>query len=693
MEQLRVTADIIDTFPETIIYKEKLGKGRLNMYRAVTETTSPAVRMVEYHAFDKQGEFTVAGDSIRLKCKFVNYLSPTSSLNVTISSTSSYISIANDNADLGTILTLDSANNYLNPFTFFIDPKTPVNEVITFRLGFIDGGYNDYQYFQIIVNPGFLTLDTNQVAMSVGSNGRFGYNDVNNLEGVGFVYKGNSMLYEGGLMIGVKPDKVSDCVRASPYPDVDFVAIDPVNFVNPPQLGSAEEVRTLIADTAISNKIGLVIEEKAYAWATAPDDKYIIMEYKIKNNSGAPITELYTGLYADWDVKVASNNRADYDIPTKMGYVFETNFNSPYAGISLLTNDSAICYSMDHSNIGGNNINPNSSAGFTTLKKLNTLINGVGRMQAGSQGSGNDVSHVIGGKIVNMAAGETRIIAFAILGGDDITDLRASAVAAKAKYKSVRTSPAPVISSIHLCKNDTADVVITPSNGTKFNFYQSSPVSTPVFQGSSYTINNVSKPDTIYVTSRDSAFESNPVPAYITFSNSLKADFILNPDTIYLNQSAKVYLTNQSLGGSILSWDLGDGITSTSSSVIHQYSAAGQYKIVLKVKDAFGCEDTLSKMVLVQSPTGILDLSDLEDGIAIYPNPVSDLLNVSFDLSSTQELSFTITDLLGKIVYSGMEKEVRNKGIRLNLSDLPSGVYFIKIYIGDKPIIRKFIKS
>jgi serine protease len=494
-------------------------------------------------------------------------------------------------------------------------------------------------------------------------------------------------------MIGVKPGKVSDCVRnVSPGIEMDFVPVKPARFVNPPEIGAHEEVTTIIADTSISNKIGLVVEQRSYAWPSAPDDKYIIMEYKIRNISGATISELYTGLFADWDIGLnPSNNRADYDVSSKMGYVYETSFNSLYGGISLLTKDSAICYSMDHANVGGNNINPNSfPSGFSTTKKINTLINGVGRMQAGSQGSGDDVSHVIGGKITNIQNNETRVIAFAILGGDNIADLKSSANAALAKYKSNKTSPAPVVSSVHLCKNDTADVVITPSNGTKLNYYQSVPVSTPVYSGSSYIINNVSNPDTIYVTSKDSAFESNPVPAYIVFSNSLKADFILNPDTI--SQYGKVYLTNQSTGGSILSWDLGDGNTSTSASVVHQYNAGGNYKITLKVKDAYGCEDTLSKMVLVQTITGNLNTQFDENDVALYPNPVSNNLNVRFNLNTTNLVSFVIYDLPGKEVYSSTEMEIKNKGFEIDLSKLTSGVYFIKFLIDEKPLIRKFIK-
>ena len=590
MERLRVTADIMDTFPETIQYKEKLGKGRMNIYRALTDMTSPSVRMYANSESDKYGSSLFSGDTVSVKCKFRNFLAPTANVMVTMTTSSPYITMLDSTTSLGTIATLDSARNYTDPFTFYIHPDAPLNTIVTFRLGYKDGVYNDYQYFDIYINPDYLTIDTNQVTMSVASDGRLGFN-ISGL-GKGFVYKNQPLLYEAGLMIGKKPSHVSDCVRNYAAQDNDFTITKSVNFITP-QYNSREEAKSIYVDTFIPQKIGIQIDQRSYAWTGAPNDKYIIVEYNIKNISGAAFDTLYAGIFADWDIGNAYNNRANYDPSTKLGYVFETSPSGMFGGIALVTDDKPSCFSMDNSNVGGNNINPNAYPGFTTSKKLATLDQGIGRAQAGFFGSGDDVSHVIGAELYNIQINETRTVAFAMLAGDNATDIKGSAAAAYNNYKSYKTSPSPIASNQHFCQKTPVNVTITPGNGTRFKFYNSLKAVNPVFVGSSYSMTGLSQNDTIYVTGADSVFESNRLPVYITFSNLLKADFAFNPDSVYLSQSHSVFFVDKSHNATSILWDLGDGNNSTSGNFIHSYNTAGNYNIRLTATDAFGCKDSL----------------------------------------------------------------------------------------------------
>jgi serine protease len=596
LERLRVTADIIDSFSENFPYREKLGKGRMNIYRAVSDSTSPSVRMYADSESAKYGASLFSGDTVSVKCKFRNFLAPTTNVVVTMTTSSPYITMLDSTTSLGAIATLDSAQNYADPFTFYIHPDAPLDLVVSFRLGFQDGIYNDYQYFDIYMNPAYLTIDTNQVAMTVASDGRLGYTSTG--LGEGFLYKNQSPLYEAGLMIGQKSGKVSDCVRNYGSQDFDFTTIKSINFVAP-QYSSQEEAQTIFTDTSISQKIGVKVDQKSYAWGSAPNDKYIIVEYNIKNISGAAFDTLYAGIFADWDIGAAYDNRADYDPSTKLGYIYETTPSGLFAGIALMTNDVPSCYSMDNSNVGGNNINPNGYPGFTTSKKLATLDSKIGRPQAGMFGSGNDVSHVIGAELYNIQANETRTVAFAILAGDNATDIKASAAAAYNKYKFYKTSSLPTVSNQHICQKTPVNVTITPGNGTKFKFYKKLPALTPVFVGSSYTMTNVSQTDTIYVTGADSVFESNPVPVNITFSNLLKADFAFDPDSLFLSQSHSVFFVDKSQNASSILWNLGDGSNSVSKNFVHHYNAAGNYNIQLTASDAFGCKDSLTGILRV----------------------------------------------------------------------------------------------
>jgi plastocyanin len=688
MEKLRVTADVNDTFPETILYKEKMGKGTMNMYRALVDSVTPAVRMYSHLDANKFGTVLFSGDTITVSCKFRNFLASTSNTAVTMSSISPYVTMIDSVTSLGSMGTLDSANNYADPFTYYIDPNTPFNTILTFRLGYKDGSYNDYQYYDIYVNPDYVIMDSNQISLSVSNDAWLGYNLSGS--GNGFKYRNKSLLYEGGLMIGRRPSKVSDCVRGVTSHDDDFDLIKSISFIQP-QYNAQQEAKTIFADTVITQKIGVEVDQRAIAWNDTLNDKYIIIEYNIKNISGTAFDTLNVGIFADWDIGNSSNNRADYDPATKLGYVYETSSTGLYAGISLLTDDKPSCYSMDHSNAGGNNINPNSSSGFTTAKKMSTLSNGLARTQAGVYGSGNDVSHVIGAELYNIQINETRTVAFAMLAGNNAADVKSSAAAAYVRYKSYKTSPLPGVGNQNICQKNPVNVTIAPSNGTKFKFYNSLPAVNPVFAGGSYTISGISQTDTVYVTGADSVFESNPVPVYITFP-TVQAGFAFQPDSLDLSNGHSVFFVNQSQNENSVQWDLGDASTSTGEIFLHNYNNPGNYNIKLKATDAFGCIDSLTKTLKVYSLTTSLN-SPMENGIGIYPNPVGNHLTVKIELNQQQPVSFLIMDMLGKEIDRVDKAEIQSGTFDLDFSSIPQGIYFIKFTIGEKTYLRKFIKE
>ena len=70
--------------------------------------------------------------------------------------------------------------------------------------------------------------------------------------------------------------------------------------------------------------------------------------------------------------------------------------------------------------------------------------------------------------------------------------------------------------------------------------------------------------------------------------------------------------------------------------------------------------------------------------ISLYPNPVSDILNIS---GNTTELSITIYDILGKQV---MRSRIFNS---LDVSSLTDGIYLVELSNSQKTTTRKLIKK
>jgi serine protease len=438
-EQLRITADVIDTLPENKTYKEKLGKGRLNMYRALTDTLMPSIRMLSSNLPDNVTKLAFSGDTIRLTCQFFNYLHATTALKIHLSSPSPYLKFLDSTINIGAVASLTGFSNQNHPFVFVLKQSIPPDYMLVLRLGYDDGTYQDYQYFHGAINPSFIVIDTNQVALTVTSSGRLGFNDgSHNLEGIGFVYKNLNLLFEGGLMVSNGPAKVSDCVRGIPAgdTDLDFATNSSVHYV--PSLIASEETFSQISDT-IPDKIGVEIIQHSYAWHTPPSDKFVMLSYQIKNISGNTIDTLHAGIFADWDIMDETKNKAAWDSATSLGYVFSTDANGLYGGIRVLSGQTVSCYSMDHSStIGGNNIYPND--GFSTMEKYLTLSKGVFRPTAGNfSTAGGDVSQVVGASVYHIQNNESRTITFAILAGDNKADLINSATEAENLYKKYST--------------------------------------------------------------------------------------------------------------------------------------------------------------------------------------------------------------------------------------------------------------
>lgn len=88
------------------------------------------------------------------------------------------------------------------------------------------------------------------------------------------------------------------------------------------------------------------------------------------------------------------------------------------------------------------------------------------------------------------------------------------------------------------------------------------------------------------------------------------------------------------------------------------------------------------------SNTGVNEKSGVM--FEVYPNPVRNKLSVRILQSAVGKME--LVDLFGKIVMVLFEGELRSDKIEFNVSQLPSGVYFIKITSYNFTITKKIIK-
>ena len=88
-------------------------------------------------------------------------------------------------------------------------------------------------------------------------------------------------------------------------------------------------------------------------------------------------------------------------------------------------------------------------------------------------------------------------------------------------------------------------------------------------------------------------------------------------------------------------------------------------------------------------------LSNSDNFLKIYPNPVKNMGTLEFSIERTSNVSYEIYDVLGKKVSNLNTFRVNsgNHVIDLNTELLEHGTYFIKYQIGDQVKAAQFIVS
>ena len=422
---LRATA--FDMNPLNPTYFDKLGNGRLDVSNALTATSPQFVELTAVDVNDQNDNIYIEADTLRIVGIFTNYLSAISGLTVTLSSTSPYVTIIDATTSLPNLNTLQSYTHGADPFLVQVLNGAPFNEQVLFKAVITNGSYTVNEYFNVVLNPDYINVEVNQVKTTITSKGKIGFNDVNNSIGLGFSFNGEQLLYESGLMIGTNINQVSDCVRGASGQDLDFQSLINVKY-NPPYV-SALDLIGKMDDATYALSLNVSIEQTSYAFATTPNDKFVIVQYLLKNEGLATINDLYLGLFADWDIQNYALNTSGFDASRKMGFARSLEADSLYAAIKLLTNGTFVNYSLD--NVSGGAGGVDISNGFTTDEKYTTLS--TNKASAGLP-SGQDVAHVVSSGNFTLNAGDSVIVAFAIIAGNGLADIQTSADAAQDIY-------------------------------------------------------------------------------------------------------------------------------------------------------------------------------------------------------------------------------------------------------------------
>lgn len=85
----------------------------------------------------------------------------------------------------------------------------------------------------------------------------------------------------------------------------------------------------------------------------------------------------------------------------------------------------------------------------------------------------------------------------------------------------------------------------------------------------------------------------------------------------------------------------------------------------------------LNKMMV--SANSINDKIDATSSLKLYPNPATDVLNISMDIDINVDANITVTDISGRVLYNQSVNNLGASSLRIETSNFSKGLYFVTI--------------
>jgi PKD repeat protein len=171
------------------------------------------------------------------------------------------------------------------------------------------------------------------------------------------------------------------------------------------------------------------------------------------------------------------------------------------------------------------------------------------------------------------------------------------------------------------------------------------------------------------------------LPNFITVYPQPSPQGILQSgDTLFANQGATSY-----------QWYHDGNAIAGATEYFYVATQSGNFNVV--ATDVNGCE---VEAVIFDVVAGISQLAVGNGQLAVFPNPVSEKLNVNLHQLPGAGEEISIYNVFGEKMYSEVQREELNANREMysvNCKFFPSGLYYIEVVKGEKRFVTKFTKE
>lgn len=379
-EHLKATCS--DIYSKNSNYYGKLGKGRIDAFKAITEKKPKNILIRNINiSNDANSDRFQSNSKCYISLELENVLTPLKNFRIFVRA------IGNSDVEFNpSFLEVGEFKQFSKikiekGIEFKLPQINEFDQIFEIELSLLDSfDLINQMVTSITVNPSYLTFDNNSISTTFNSKGNIGFNDYpTNIQGVGFTFNGSSnILFEGSLMIS-SDTILADVARNSGQSMqnnglIMHKNIEYLPLMNPSLLvGNAEIVdNPLIAFTP-----GIKINQTVHQQKTP--NNAIFSVYDLINTKNTFQDSVYAGLYFDWDIGISgTDNQTYWNSELNSAIIQNVKIDSlPKVAVKMLSDFKNNYWAID--NDGTSEENPGVWDGFTEEEKIRMLKSNIGR--------------------------------------------------------------------------------------------------------------------------------------------------------------------------------------------------------------------------------------------------------------------------------------------------------------------------
>ncbi|MBN1211643.1 MAG: S8 family peptidase [candidate division Zixibacteria bacterium] len=273
------------------------------------------------------------------------------------------------------------------------------------------------------VPPGnVVDIQNSRIAFSASDFAQYGFapGSIYNLTGQGFRYNNSeNLLYEAGIILGRNNLQLSSSVRneVGVFVPSDFTPVEEItsDFIAG---DGATRLKARYNDTYSEISIPVTVAQEIISYDDGFSDGFVIMKYRLVNESLENLTHLSFGFMADFDL---SGQTEQVVLNETMEIIYQKSPEGPMVGLVNLKNIAS--YKAFE--------NGSEKVGFTRGELFNIIASTNNNIDSTPAG---DMLFMVCSEALDIKYNDSVEIAFALVAGDNVDELISAALIARQKY-------------------------------------------------------------------------------------------------------------------------------------------------------------------------------------------------------------------------------------------------------------------